>query len=87
MKKSFQRARRGSGSKNQTVCERFAPNHPPQFASECSMYIVVQRPAYIVLAGTGDSSLRLFSLLKKNDTSSHRCNDGHLTNTPDSEII
>ena len=51
------------------------------------MSIVVQRPAYIVLAGSGDSSLRLLRLLKMNYTSSHRSNDGHLTNTTDSEII
>ena len=87
MKKSFQRVRRGSGSKNQIVCERFAPDHPPQFATECSMSIVVQRPAHIAFAGTGDSLLRLMNLLQKNDMSSHRRNDGHLTDTPDSESI
>ena len=70
------------------MCERFAPNHPPQSAIESSMSTVVQRPVYIVeFAGTGDSSLRLMNVPQKDDMSSHRRNDGHLTNTPDSESI
>ena len=76
--------------KTKTVCERFAPNHPPQLASQSSMYNVLQRPAFIMMAGTDDSSLRLLlllNMLKKLDTSSHKSNDGHLTNKPDSEII
>ena len=51
------------------------------------MLDVVQRPVRFALTGLGVSSLQLLDMLKKDNTSSHRIDEGHKKMKLDSEII